>query len=145
MEIERLSISNLEQLVSLVLELWDDSVAKEENEYYKGKIGSEHEVCYLGKEQGNYIAFLHVSSRNDYVEGAADLPVAYVEAIYVKPDYQKQGIAEKLMLSGENWARQKGYRQLASDTDIANAAALHFHKKNGFAEVGRIVCFIKDL
>jgi aminoglycoside 6'-N-acetyltransferase I len=145
MEIEKLSIDNLKKLTELVLELWIDCEFNEEFENYKKIVGSENEICYLCKEQGNYIAFLHVSSRNDYVEGAKDLPIAYVEGIYVKPDYQKKGIAKKLINCGENWAKQKGYNQLASDTDITNSASIDFHKRIGFKEIERIVCFIKDL
>jgi aminoglycoside 6'-N-acetyltransferase I len=145
MEIEKLSLDNLKQLTELILELWVDCEFHEEFENYKRILGSENEICYLCKEEDNYIAFLHLSSRNDYVEGAKDLPVAYVEGIYVKPNYQKKGIAKKLMNCAENWAKQKGYNQLASDTQITNYASIDFHKQIGFAEIERIVCFIKDL
>jgi aminoglycoside 6'-N-acetyltransferase I len=145
MEIEQLSIDNIKQLTELVLELWDGCEFDEEFENYKRILGSENEICYLCGEQGYYIAFLHLSTRNDYVEGAKELPVAYVEGIYVKPDYQKKGIAKKLMNCAENWAKQKGYNQLASDTDIGNSASIDFHKQIGFVEIERIVCFIKDL
>lgn len=145
MEIEQLSADNLTHLTGLVLELWDDCKFEEEFEDYKKIIGSENEICYLCKTQEGYIGFLHVSSRNDYVEGATDFPVAYVEAIYVKPVYQKEGIGKKLMGFAENWAKQKGYIQLASDTNLTNTASIDFHKKIGFSETERIVCFIKDL
>jgi aminoglycoside 6'-N-acetyltransferase I len=145
MEIEKLSIDNLTQLTELVVELWVDCAFDEEFENYKRTLGSENEICYLCKEQGYYVAFIHVSSRNDYVEGAKDLPVAYVEGIYVKPDYQKKGIAKKLMNYAENWTKQKGYNQIASDTDITNSVSIEFHKQMGFAAMKRIVCFIKDV
>ena len=145
MQIEQLSIDNLTQLIELVLALWEDCEFEEEFENYKDIIDSENEICYLCKNQENYIAFIHVSTRNDYVEGAVDLPVAYVEGIYVKPTYQKHGIAKKLMNVAEDWAKQKGYKQLASDTEITNTGSIDFHKKMGFTEVERIVCLIKDL
>ena len=31
------------------------------------------------------------------------------------------------------------------DDVLTNAAGIRFHKKSGFAEAGRIVCFIKQL
>jgi aminoglycoside 6'-N-acetyltransferase I len=145
MKIEIVSEENLKQLTELVLELWDDCSFEEEFENYKSIIDSGKEVCYLVKDQESYIAFVHVSIRNDYVEGATDLPVAYVEGIYVKPNYQKQGIAKKLIKVAEDWANQIGLKQLASDTDIANSNSIDFHNKNGFIEVERIVCFIKKL
>ena len=103
------------------------------------------ETCYLVKDKDKYVAFVHVSIRNDYVEGSNDSPVAYIEAIYVKPNYQKRGIARMLVNVAENWAMQKGLRQLASDTPIDNKTSIKFHKKVGFTEVERVVCFIKDI
>jgi len=60
-----------------VLELWGDCDLEEEYEHYKNAINSGTEICFLVKEQNIYIAFIHLSIRNDYVEGADELPVAY--------------------------------------------------------------------
>jgi aminoglycoside 6'-N-acetyltransferase I len=79
------------------------------------------------------------------VEGATESPVAYVEDVYVKPTYQRQGIAKKLIDQAEDWAKQKGITQLASDTNITNLQSIHFHEKIGFAEAERIVCYIKNI
>lgn len=127
------------------MELWDDCVFEEEFEDYKSIIDSGSEVCYLAKMEEKYVAFIHVTTRSDYVEGSTDLPVAYVEGIYVHANYQKQGIARKMIEAAEDWARHKGYKQLAPDTVVTNLASIDFHKKIGFTEAERIVCFIKDL
>ena len=145
MNIEVISSENVRQLAELVLELWHDCSFDEEFERYKSIIDSENEICYIAKHREQYIAFIHLSTRNDYTEGAVDLPVAYIEGIYVKPSYQKQGIAKKLTKVAEDWARQKGFKQIASDTDLGNSVSIDFHKKTGFTEVERIVCFIKKL
>jgi aminoglycoside 6'-N-acetyltransferase I len=145
MEIETLSECNLKPLIGLVLELWNDCEFEEEYEAYKSIIEIENEICYLAKNQGEYIAFIHLTIRHDYVEGAIELPVAYVEGIYVKTEFQKRGLAKELMKTAENWALQKGLKQLASDTELTNAAGINFHQKLGFTEVDRLVCFIKNL
>jgi aminoglycoside 6'-N-acetyltransferase I len=145
MEIEKISSENLNDLMNLVLELWEDCSFDEEFENYTSIIESEKETCYLVKEQGKFIAFIHLSIRNDYVEGSNDLPVAYIEAIYVSPNYQKQGTARMLINVAENWAIQKGLSQIASDTSLDNESSIEFHKKVGFTEVERVVCFIKDI
>ncbi|GAB4016481.1 hypothetical protein GCM10028808_45060 [Spirosoma migulaei] len=145
MEIEQLSKANLTDLVRLVLELWTDCVFEEEYDNYERMLISDTEICYLIKEQETYIAFIHLTSRTDYVEGATDYPVAYIEALYVKPTYQQLGIGKKLVSAGENWSRQKGCKQLASDTELTNSSAIDFHKRIGFDEVNRIVCFVKEL
>ncbi len=145
MEIEILSTDNLSPLMELVLELWEDCSFDEELETYQNIIGSETAICYLVQDQGIYIAFIHVSIRHDYVEGSTALPIAYVEAVFVKPNYQKRGIAKMLMNIAEEWAKTMGLRQIASDTDLSNTASIEFHKSVGFVEVERIVCFIKEL
>jgi len=145
MDIEPLSADNIKPLTELVLELWPDCVFDEEYENYKNILGSKNEICYLIKEQEIYIAFIHLTIRNDYVEGANELPVAYLEALYVRPNYQNLGIGKKLIAAGESWSRQKGCKQLASDTELNNFSSINFHKKIGFEEVNRIVCFIKEL
>lgn len=131
--------------MGLVLALWEDCSFEEEWENYKRVIGLEDEICYLIKEKEEYIAFVHLSIRHDYVEGSDDAPVAYIEAIYVKPEYRQKGIAKSLIVMAENWAKQKGLTQIASDTEIGNTASIDFHIKVGFEEAGRIVCFIKAL
>lgn len=145
MHIEVLSADNCQALAELALELWPESVMGEEYEQFAGLVESENDHCCLAREGDEYAAFVHVSIRREYVEGADDLPVAYVEGIYVKPKYQKQGIATQLMAVAEAWARQKGLTQMASDTPVGNSAGIEFHTKIGFTEAERIVCFIKEL
>jgi len=145
MTIEKLSPDNIKHLLPLVLELWPDCVSEEEYEYYSGMISAEQDICYLAGIDDVYIAFIHLSVRNDYVEGADDLPVAYIEGIYVKPAYQRNGVAKQLVQLAENWAREKGIKQIASDTSVNNDQAIAFHKGLGFNEAERIVCFIRTL
>ncbi|MGC4038873.1 MAG: GNAT family N-acetyltransferase [Chitinophagaceae bacterium] len=145
MIIEELSTHNLGYFTNLVLELWPDCEFEEEYDYYKSLIQSEKEVCYLIRKDEIFIAFIHLALRSEYVEGADDLPVAYIEGIYVQPNYQKNGIAMQLVARAEDWAKQKGAKQIASDTSLTNIPAIAFHKKAGFTEAERIVCFIKDL
>jgi aminoglycoside 6'-N-acetyltransferase I len=98
MTIEIFSANNVKQLTALALELWTDCFFEEELTYYQSLLDVENEVCYLAKVQSVYVGFIHVSLRAEYVEGADDSPVAYVEGLYVKPSYQKQGIAQKKRL-----------------------------------------------
>jgi aminoglycoside 6'-N-acetyltransferase I len=145
MTIENLSSDNLNQLIGLVLELWTDCQFEEEYDNYQSLIDADKEIFYLVKDDENYIAFIHLSLRFDYVEGTTDSPVAYLEAVYVKPSYQKRGIAKKLVAIGAEWGRQKGCKELASDVEIMNLESIGFHQKIGFEEVNRVVCFIKKL
>lgn len=143
--IEKVSKENLNQLTELILELWTDSFHNEELENCETILNSKEQICFLAKDHEVYIGFIHLTLRNDYVEGSDNSPTAYVEALYVKEPYRKFGIAKKLLVVGEEWAKQKNCKQLASDTEIHNSGSIEFHKKVGFYEVNKIVCFMKNL
>ena len=145
MEIQKLSSENLKALIGLVLELWPDCNFDEEYDNYKSILNTKNEICFLVKENEDYIAFIHISIRNEYVEGANESQVAYIEAIYVKPIYQNAGLGKTLVNEAENWSRQKGCKEIASDTELHNINSISFHKKLGFKEVNRIICFIKKI
>jgi aminoglycoside 6'-N-acetyltransferase I len=100
-------------------------------------------MVYVLVEDEQPIGFIELSIRRDYVEGADEPPVAYVEGIYVQEGFRNKGGARELIHAAESWAKSKGLRQLCSDTELANQASIDFHKASGFEEAGRLVCFVK--
>ena len=93
----------------------------------------------------NAVAFAHCSLRFDYVEGTSSSPVGYLEGIYVEPDFRKQDIAKQLVNTCENWAKEKGCMEFASDCDLPNEDSYKFHLKIGFKEANRNIHFTKEL
>ncbi len=75
----------------------------------------------------------------------ADIPVGYLEAIYVAEDCRKQGLARELLDACQGWAKEKGCREFASDCELDNTQSLKFHLSVGFEEANRIICFTKKL
>jgi len=145
MKIEEISKHNLKELVLLMMELWPQSPFDEELQNCQDIMATEDQTCFLVNQQGEYIAFIQLALRYDYVEGTVTSPVAYIEGIYVKPRDRKSGIARELVELGEKWAKEKGCTQFASDTEIGNSQSIRFHKKVGFKEVNRLVSFLKDI
>tara|TARA_R110001599_G_scaffold69410_2_gene195255 strand:- start:41332 stop:41778 length:447 start_codon:yes stop_codon:yes gene_type:complete len=145
MQIVKLSEQNVEALAHLFVELWPECTFETEFEYCKQILEKENQTAFLVNEKGEYIAFAYLSLRNDFVEGATSYPIAYLEGIYVKESYRKTGIASQLIQRAEQWAKENGSSQFASDVEINNKQSIRFHKKSGFLEENRIVCFIKDL
>lgn len=144
-DIECLSSYNISVISKMSLELWPESHFEEEFENWTKISNSENNFCVLAKLNEEYIGFIHSTIRNDYVEGADFEKTAYLEALFVNPKYRKIGIASILLFSAENWAKSKDVKQMASDTEFENLKSQLFHKKVGFKEVNRIVCFIKNL
>jgi len=143
--VEVISNKNLKNLTGLFLELWPDCDFDEELENCKEILSAENETCILIKVNSNYVAFIQLAIRSDYVEGSTHSPTAYIEGIYVKENYRHLGLSKKLLKLAEEWGKQKNCKQLASDTELSNSGSIEFHKRVGFQEVNRIVCFIKDI
>ena len=72
-------------------------------------------------------------------------PVGYLEGIFVLDEYKKRGYAKELLGECQNWAKDQGCLEFASDCELNNEDSLKFHLKMGFAEANRIICFTKRL
>lgn len=88
--------------------------------------------------------FMDFSIRS-YVDGSTKQPVAHLEGIWVKEEYQRRGIGKALVTFFEKWAAENGFVEISSDADIENVISHHAHEKWGFSEVDRIVIFRKPL
>ena len=102
-------------------------------------------AVFLALDGDTSVGFCEVSLRNDYVEGTDGETVGYIEGIFVLPEYRGQHIAKELLTHGENWSRENGCTEIASDCVIDNTDSLRFHLKVGFAEVSRNIHFVKKL
>lgn len=79
------------------------------------------------------------------MEGTDSSPVGYLEGVFVKDGCRKKGIGKQLINQCEEWAKNKGYQEFASDCELNNEESLKFHLKVGFEEANRIICFRKNL
>ncbi|MGD1855010.1 MAG: aminoglycoside 6'-N-acetyltransferase [Leptolyngbyaceae cyanobacterium] len=141
--------ADFEDWVELALELWppeDDSDREDMRNTLIESLNTEHQTGWVVRHtSGDAIAFMNLSLRRDYVPGATQSPVAFVEGIYVRAPYRHQKVGTALMQWAEQWARQQGCVELASDALIENQDSYQFHTNVGFEEIERVVCFIKPL
>ncbi len=136
---------NLNELVPMALELWPDNTYEGLKEDLADLLKSEKHASFLYQSDGENVGFIQLSTRHDYVEGSDSSPVGYVEGIYVKPEYRGKNIAKEMITHGEQWALSKGCTQMASDVEQHNTVSYEFHKRIGFKEANRLICFIKDI
>lgn len=134
-------IADMTELASI---LWD-----EEYDILKAEIETD-----IKKSDGAYfikmiedkpIAFAHCQLRYDYVEGTDSSPVGYLEGIFVKEKHRHQNIGTELIQECEQWAKDHGCTEFASDCELGNIGSLEFHLKSGFEEMNRIICLRKTL
>lgn len=57
-----------------------------------------------------------------------------MKRLYVKPEYRKIKLGEKLVLEIIEHAKKAGYKEMVLDTIIPLEAAIHLYKKVGFVE-----------
>jgi aminoglycoside 6'-N-acetyltransferase I len=80
-----------------------------------------------------------------FADGCESRPVAHVEGWYVEPAARGRGVGRALMSAAENWARGRGFTELASDTELENGVSLTAHLHCGFSETERLIKFRKPL
>ena len=102
------------------------------------------EVFVAEREDGSVAGFVEVGSR-PYADGCETSPVAYIEAWYVDPDVRRSGYGRDLLKAAENWARSRGYHEMASDALLDNEISHAAHYSAGYEEVDRVVQFRKGL
>jgi len=77
-----------------------------------------------------------------------------IKRMFVLPEYRKKGIATKILMELERWARESSYTKCILETGKKQPEAIELYKKNGYklipnygqyAEVENSMCFEKDL
>ena len=139
--IRKATEADIPVIAELMTALWPHHTVSEMETELKECVNQEETALFLAEEGG----FAQCSLRHDYVEGTESSPVGYLEGIYVSESARKQGIARQLLAACENWAKEKGCREFASDCELTNSPSLEFHLRVGFMEANRIICFTKKL
>jgi aminoglycoside 6'-N-acetyltransferase I len=101
-------------------------------------------IFVASDSQGQLIGFIEAGLR-DYGEGCDTSPVGYIEAWYVDSHVRGQKLGRELVQTAEQWAREKGCIEMASDTWLENEASIQAHKRLGYYEVERLIHFVKRL
>jgi aminoglycoside 6'-N-acetyltransferase I len=141
-------VSDIDAVTDLSCELYDWLQLEREELLRENKttINDNRQEFFLAYDKGNPIGFVHVALRSEYVNGTeSDGTCGYLEAIYVKPEYRKNGVAATLVRLCEEWARERGCREFASDCLLHNTDSYLFHGRIGFAETERCIFFRKDI
>jgi aminoglycoside 6'-N-acetyltransferase I len=102
------------------------------------------EVFVIERPNGLLAGFVEAGTR-PYADGCDSSPVGYIEAWFVDPDMRRRGYGSALLSAAEEWARSRGYREMASDALLDNDISYRAHLQSGYQEVDRVVQFRKSL
>ena len=145
MHIQTCSDNDLPQWVALRSALWPDEDAAQMAQEAPGLLTQPDMLVVVARDGERVIGFAEAAIRRDYVNGCETSPVAFVEGIYVAPAQRRRGVARALIAAVEDWARQQGLSELASDALLDNAQSHAMHEALGFGETERVVYFRKPL
>jgi aminoglycoside 6'-N-acetyltransferase I len=102
-------------------------------------------AIFVAEEARALIAFIEVGLRS-HADGCDPArPVGFVEGWYVADTHRGRGVGRALLRAAEDWSREQGCRELASDTWIDNEGSQAAHVALGFEVVDRCVHFKKTL
>lgn len=149
-KIRRAAPRDLKTLGQMRHALWPDgSVEHHEEELVPILAGKPPGVMplvyFVAEESGAVVGFVEVGLRS-----AADgcdwaRAVGYVEGWYVAESHRRRGVGAQLIAAAENWAREQGCTEMASDTQIDNAQSLQAHLRLGYEIAERSILFRKRL
>jgi aminoglycoside 6'-N-acetyltransferase I len=105
---------------------------------------SDAVVLVLERDDGSLAGYIEAGERS-IADGCLSSPVGYIEAWYVDPDVRRQGHGAALVGAAEDWARGRGYAEMASDALLDNEVSHRAHESIGYTEVDRVVTYRKSL
>lgn len=147
-KIEAVSSSSSEDWYRLRCALWPEhgegEHRREIEEFIAGRATEPAAVLLARSKEGNLVGLIELSIRA-YAEGCEQANPAYVEGVDVESAHRRNGIAGQLLKAAEEWARQNGCTEIASDSLPVNSASSELHKESGFRDAGLIQCWIKPL
>lgn len=107
-------------------------------------LSSERDAVLMAFHDGQAVGMIEARLR-EYGEGCETAPVGYIEGWYVNDALRGHGIGAALVRAAEDWAREKGCTEMASDTWLENDVSITAHLKLGYEEAERLVHFWKRL
>jgi aminoglycoside 6'-N-acetyltransferase I len=145
------STSDLEQLSQLRCALWPESSAEEDKRNLAAILSGNPagdmplDIYVAESEEGAVVGFLEIGLRSHADGCDTRVPVGFIEGWFVSESHRGQAIGAQLMAAAEDWARNHGCVEMASDTWIDNDLSQRVHEALGFEVVDRCVHYRKAL
>jgi len=128
--------------------LWPDEDprghATEIEQFFAGLLSMPLGVLIAYDQAGTALGFAELSIRS-YAEDCVTDRVAYLEGWYVLPRSRRQGVGRALVAAAEQWGRDQGCTEFASDALLDNTVSAAAHRALGFEETVQLRCFRKTL
>ena len=146
-------LSDLDQLAQMCRVLWPSASAEEHATELRLLLDGRASlvvtlpITILVAEAniGRLAGFVQVDLRSHADGCDPSKPVGYIEGWYVAEEFRQRGIGKSLITAAEDWARNQGCTEIASDAVIDNLVSQRAHKTLGYQVVDRCVHYRKKL
>jgi aminoglycoside 6'-N-acetyltransferase I len=143
--IRRATLKDKQEWIRMRQGLWPDAPLEYLNFDLDELLADPEAAIFVASDSyGKLTGFIEAGLRA-YGEGCETSPVGYIEAWYVDPHVRGQKLGKEMVYAAEQWAREKGCTEMASDTWLENDVGIAAHLKLGYWEAERLVHFVKRL
>ena len=149
--IRRAELEDVSEVAEMCRDLWPDaSVAEHAQDLallVAGNVrGALPAVVLLAQEpEGGIVGFIEVGLRSHADGCNPSHPVGFIEGWYVAPTYRRRKVGARLVAAAEEWARNQGCTEMASDTWLDAFTSQRAHEALGFEVVDRCIHYRKNL
>jgi aminoglycoside 6'-N-acetyltransferase I len=143
--IEKCGADSLPHWVTLRFALWPEEDKAVMAAEAPAILADPDRLVLVARAGDTITGFAEAAIRRDYVNGCETSPVAFLEGIHVAPEHRRRGIARALIKGVEEWAHQKGLKEMASDALEENSRSHAMHAALGFDQTERVIFFRKSL
>jgi aminoglycoside 6'-N-acetyltransferase I len=125
--------------------LWPEETAQEHASGIDELLGDSDTWGFVAETvDGSPVGFAELAIRK-YANGCTARPVPFLEGIWVRAEFRRQGIGARLIAYIGAFAAGRGFHEIGSDTQIENLTSHAAHRSWGFSETERVVYFRKAL
>jgi aminoglycoside 6'-N-acetyltransferase I len=137
-------------LASMRTALWPDGSREEHEAELRAILAGAPSstlplVVMVAGVDGEIGGFVEVGLRSHADGCDPRQPVGFLEGWYVAPAHRGTGMGRALIAAAEEWCREQGCKELASDTWIDNEESQRAHEALGFEVVDRCMNYRKVL
>jgi len=143
--IRRAAAPDLDDWLRMRQLLWPYSDPAELRAEVESMLSDPLEPAFVAVRPGGSLGGFLEAGLRKYADGCSTSPVGYIEGWYVDEDLRRQGMGARLVRTAEEWAREQGCSEMASDTWLDNDPSISAHLSLGYEECERLVHFCKKL
>ena len=130
--------SDWDELMRMARSLFPGLLEEDEADLRQTLTREDAHIFVIDRGDGTLAGYVEAAERS-VVDGCWSSPVGYIEAWFVDADVRKSGYGRQLLQAAEDWARQRGRTEMASDALLDNDVSHAAHRRSGYEEVNRVI------